>query len=64
MNTREARKAIVVANAYCTIPDKPTTGQMLKALNALYDRAYEDGVDGRLEEGERIFKELMETAHG
>lgn len=65
MDERSARKAIVVSNAFCSWPAHPaTTGQVLNALNHLYDRAYADGAAGRVKEGEAALKELLEAGNG
>lgn len=65
VDDQSARKAIVVSNAFCSWPAHPaTTGQVLNALNHLYDRAYADGAAGRVKEGEAVLKELLEAGNG
>lgn len=63
MTPKESLQAIRVSHAFCAWPAAPaSTGQILRALNAFYELAYQDGATGRVSEGYRVLQELMESA--
>jgi hypothetical protein len=59
MTPQESLKAIRVSHAFCSWPSQASTGQVLKALGELYDRAYADGRAGQVEEGQKELGRVM-----